>query len=131
MNNSNKNDRNTNYNFKILNPIDNNENNNNLHRLENQVEKNDIYNIENKNNKSNDDIKYKQSINIKQDQDMTPGVDDFFIKEDLNDVNANVNNNDIQDNFDESDFISIVSKKDILLEKLKKIEEEEKFNLIN
>ena len=128
INNSNKNDRNTNYNFKILNPIDNNENNNNLHRLENQVEKNDIYNIENKNNKSNDDIKYKKSINIKQDQDMTPGVDDFFIKEDLNDVNANVNNNDIQDNFDESDFISIVSKKDILLEKLKKIEEEEKFN---
>jgi hypothetical protein len=128
MNNSNKNDRNSNYNFKNLNPIDNNDNNNNLFRLENQVEKNDTYNIENKNNKSDDDIRYKKSINIKQHQDMKPGADDFLIKEDLNNDNANVNNNDIQDNFDESDFISIVSKKDVLLEKLKKIEEEEKFN---
>jgi hypothetical protein len=128
MNNSNKNDKNSNYNFKFLNPIDNNDNNNNLFRLENQVEKNDTYNIENKNIKSNDDIRYKKSINIKQHQDMKPGADDFLIKEDLNNDNANVNNNDIQDNFDESDFISIVSKKDILLEKLKKIEEEEKFN---
>ena len=130
MNNSNQNDRNSNYNFKILNQIEKNDNNNNLYRLENQVEKNDTYNIENKNNKSNDDIKYKNSINIKQDQDMIPGTDDFLIKGDLNDVNANVNvnNNDMKDDFDESDFISIVSKKDILLEKLKKIEEEEKFN---
>ena len=130
MNNSNQNDRNSNYNFKILNQIENNDNNNNLHRLENQVEKNDTNNIENKNNKSNDDIKYKNSFNTKQNQDMTPGADEFLIKGDLNDVNVdvNANNNDMQDNFDENDFISIVSKKDILLEKLKKIEEEEKFN---
>ena len=132
INNSNNNqkDINSNYNFKNLNNMqnNNNDNDNNLFRLENQIEKNDIYNIENKNNKSNDDINYKKSINIKHHQDMTSGGDDFLIKGDLNLNDVNANNNDMQDNFDESDIINIVSKKDILLEKLKKIEEEEKFN---
>ena len=126
INNKNINDKKSNYNFNNLNPTDSKDNNNNLFRLENQIEKNDIYNIEDKNNKSNDDIRYKKPFNIKHHQDMTPGTDDFLIKGDLNEVNAN-NNNDIKDNFDESDIISIVSKKDILLEKMKKIEEEEKF----
>ena len=63
-------------------------------------------------NKSNDDINYRNHININNRNDS--GIEEYSIK------------GDNQNNFDESDIISIVSKKDILLEKIKKIEEEEK-----
>lgn len=69
-------------------------------------------------NKSNDDIKYSNQKNINNDININKeneiGIEDYSIK------------GDSQNNIDESDIISIVSKKDILLEKIKKIEEEEK-----
>ena len=120
------------YNFNFLSNIndinDSNNKNDNLF-FEKSFEKNNINNINQNCNKSNDDINYKRQIKIKDEQKINNlninniqdiGIEDYSIKEDII-------NNDMDNNFDESDIISIVSKKDILLEKLKKIEEEEKF----
>ena len=129
FNSSRQNDINNNINDKTFNNYNNLYNNyDNLFGLDNSEEKIPMHDID-KINKSNDDINNKKPINIggknfnennNNINNNNFGIDEYSIKGDTN--------NDMQYNFDESDVFSIVSKKDILIEKLKKIEEEEKFN---
>ena len=111
------------FNNKYNNISNYNSNFDDLLRLANSVEINQINNFDKKINKSNDDINYKKDFVIKNKRVNSINYNrnnDYLLNDDIN--------KDIQYNLEESDAISLASKKEILIEKLKKIEEEEKFN---
>ena len=111
-----------NYNFNNLSNLnDLNNKKENTFCLKSDKEKNQTIVENNIFNKSNDDIKYSNKNDVKNNN---------IFSNNINDINNDEYSikTDIKNNYDESDIISIASKKEILLEKINKIEEEEKIS---